>query len=179
MLETTILVSFNSASSSADHSILVELDDVLNVDSNGDAITSFGQGDSPYIRFNSSNNVTLDAVVATAGGVIDLGVESRSVTADQLFASRVLGEEDKYTLTVLPTSYSVVYTGRTGALFATNEIGGRVTLIGDVGYTPFLATIIAHYSARIFQLVPPDMNLGDNDSTYQIYVVFYVTVEDK
>jgi len=179
MLETTILVSFNSGSSTAGHSVLVELDDILNVDSSGEELTSFGQDDSPYIRFNSSSNVTLDAVVATAGGIIDHGTEGRTAIADQLFASRDPEAEDKYTLTVLPTSYSVSYTGRAGAYSVEEELGDRVTLVGDVDHTPFLATVTADYSARIFQLVPPDMALDDDDSTYQIYVVFYVTVEDE
>lgn len=180
MLETTILVSFNGGSSSADHSILVELDDVLNVDSNGDVITSFGQEDTPHIRFAASTNVTLDAVVATAGGIIDLGTFPRSLNTEQLFASRDKDDKDTYTIPVVETSYSVSYVGNTGGYTVTTEPYGVKTLTGSTELAPFLADIVANYRARIFRLIPPDMNLVNDDDTFQIYVVFYVTVaEDK
>lgn len=177
MLETTILVSFNSGSG-ADSVILAELDDILNVDSDGEVKTTFGQDDTPYLRFNSSSNVTLDAVVATAGSTIDLGLESRSKSDDQLFSSRDDDDMTEYNFPVIPTSYAVTYTGRTGGYSEEVGVGGAVTLVGDTTVTPFLATIDSNYSARIFQLIPPDMDLDDVDATYMIYVVFYVTVEE-
>lgn len=176
MLETTIVIQFNGGSgASGDYLIVAELDDILNIDDNGDQKSSFSPGDKPFIRFHSSTNIRVDSVVSTDGGVLTLGGISRSRDESWLFASRDPEKRDEVQLPVVPGGTAVTYSGRQGAYVTKAGIGGQVTIIGDVTKAPFLMNMTINYSATSYQLVPPALNL-DDEETYTIYVVFYVTL---
>lgn len=171
-LETTIKVVFNSGSD-AESLILAELDDTLNVNDDGESVSSFAPGDEPYIRFNASSNVRIDEVVSTSGGVLDLGSEPRTLEVEQLFVGR--DEEDELTFSVIPDSIDVSYIGNVGSFITEALSFGRVKYIGNAESTPFLMQASVNYTAKIYQLIPPDLDLAE-DETYNIHVVFYVTL---
>ena len=177
MYETTILVSFNDGTDSDEYLTLAELDDVLNIDSNGDVKTSFGEGDEPYFRFHCSDNIQLDAVASTLGSLINIGTANRVKESSNVFASRDDDALDSHTLPVVPSSYSVTYEGNVGSLLSETTTGGLVTLSRRTSHTPFSAFFLSSYRATIFQLVPPALSLGD-DETFNIYVVFYVSMKE-
>lgn len=176
MFETTVTVVFNDGEDN-DHIILAELDDVLNVDSDGEVISTFAPGDEPYIRFNASDNVTIDSVVATDGGVLSLGNVSRTIELEQLFASNDAAEPDELSFSVVVDTVDVSYIGRDGS-FTTKDLGnGMLKYVGDIASVPFLMAATIDYTAKSYQLIPPTLNL-DEEETYNIYVVFYVTVTE-
>jgi len=174
--ETTVKVEFNSAAaSSADYLIIAELDDILNVDSSGEAITSFGVDDTPWFRFHASSNIRLDVVVSTDGGVLPKGTSAREISSQFLFSSRDPEKEDSYVYPVVPNSVKTGYVGRVGDVVIKSLAGGRRSITGNSSLTPFLMNLDMTYAVKLFQLIPPALEL-DEDETYNIFVVFYVTL---
>lgn len=171
-IETTIVVSFNSSNANS-AAVLAELDDVLNVDSDGKVVTSFGLDGEPYFRFNAPTNIRLDSVETHHGGILDHGTETRTLEVEQLFASRNKDTLDTLTLSVAHDQVSVDYVGNAGR-YTTAVTNGIATFTGDADYTPFLLSASVEYTARIFQLIPGELDLGD-DETLNIYVTFYVS----
>lgn len=171
-VEATVVIDFGEAVDTSSYLAVIELDEESN-----DEKTSFTMSDQPVIAAHFSNNVRIDAVVSTDGNVQSIGSVTRSKESTNVFASRILGEESTYRLPVVPTTYSTAYAGRQGAITAEKIVGGIVELSGDVTKTPFLAKYVCNYVTNLYQLIPPDIELVD-DETYEIVIVFYLTLKD-
>jgi len=177
-IEATVVIDFGADVNPNDYIALIELDDESNEDE-----TTFGNGSSPVISAHFSNNVRIDSVVVTDGSIQNLGPSSRESVSSFQFISRTEGEDgkdlDKYKLPVVPTStVGVSYKGRAGVTTTTpNLLGGMIEYVGDISATPFIAEYTCTYPVTLYQLTPPKMDLSD-DKTYEILIVFYVTLEE-
>lgn len=171
-VEATVVVDFNGGSvDDSTYLFMVELDDISNDDE-----TSFDNGDQPVFRVNHSSNVTITDVVSTDGSARYIGSDSRTKEEITLFASRDDDELSTYQLSVIPSTYSVSYAGRTGVLTSDIVISDIIEFTGDVSKTPFLATFSINYAAALYELIPPTMDLSD-DKDYTIHIVFYIQLE--
>lgn len=176
-IETTIVVEFGVES---DYLSNVKLDPILNTttDSEGNEVekTSFQPTDKVYISAHFSDNVVVNSVVATDGAVVQQDMVSRTENASVLFASRDELNPDEYETPVIPSSVGVTYSGRVGSLSESlTSLGGKV-FTADVANTPFLAEFVMGFSARIYKLDPPSGLVLEEDETYTVHVVFYITV---
>ena len=178
MIEATTVVSFNTTDAAeVDYVFNIQLDDVLNINSDGDVVTQFGSGDKVYMTANKSTNVTVDAVVSTDGVMSYLGSVSRSGKDQVLFTQREKAEDDIHTMAIVPTVVDVTYTGRLGAYTKETSRIGVVSITPDIAKTPFLANLLYDYSCSSYKLQAPILDL-ETDETYNIAVVFYITVGD-
>lgn len=182
-IEATTVVSFNSSEAESEEYIFnIELDDTLNLDSEGEPKTSFAPGDRVYLFVNKSFNVAVDAVAVTAGSVSSLGAGSRAGESTHLFATREVakaGEDPpgKHTLDLITTSCNVSYIGNTGRVFEeATKIDGRA-FYPDAGRTPFIAKFNYVYPGRGYLVTPPTLVLAE-DETFPLAVVFYITVNE-
>ncbi len=191
-VEATTVVSFNSSSDTEDYIFNIELDDTLNLDSEGKpGNTSFAPEDVVYLFVNKSHNVDINAVAVTAGSVHSLGGGSRAGEDIHLFATReimskadeievVAGVKDYpglHTLNFITTSCNVSYIGNIGRVTAkTTSING-LSYYPDVARTPFMAKFNYTYGGRGYKVKPPIMVLAE-DETFSLAVVFYITVNE-
>lgn len=174
--EGTIIVRSSDGGPLGDYLFYAEIDDVLNVDALGEKISSFSPGSTAYISVNHSSNIIIDSVVPTDGSIQFYETAGREKINDGvLFASRDADDPDTEDLPVIPGSYAVECLGRVGRLTSAANSYGQVTLTGDITKTPFMANITTQYSAKIYKLSIPDVQL-DEDETYPIGVVFYISM---
>ena len=179
MIEATTVVSFNTSDGeTADHVFSIQLDDTLNKDSKGEVVTQFGSGDNVYLTANKSTNVTVDAVICTAGAISSPSKVSRKGEEQVLFTEREKAEDGIHRMSIVPTVVDVTYTGsRRGAYTKETSNIGVVKLTPDIRKTPFLANLIYSYNCLLYCLSAPKLSLKA-DETYNIAVVFYITVGD-
>ncbi len=174
-LEDTLVTSFNDGSD-IDHVAIVELDDVLNVGSDGEEKTQFSPSDSIYVRLHLSKNVEVDEVVMTNGSISFVGSQTRTLEEQVFFTSRDVGSLTEHTPSVVPSASNIQYYGRIGTPSKIkDETTGVVTYTGkDTIRVPYLCTMTHSYSVRIYKITPPNVTLVDEDDTYPIGAVFYL-----
>jgi len=177
MIEATTVVSFNKTSDTTDYVFNLELDDILNLDSEGEPKSSFSPDDVVYILANKSSNVSITAVKSTAGNVSNLGGVSRNGDTTNLFAGRDPDEDDTFELGIIPTSVDISYIGNLGRLSEEVSGIGVRTYTHNVDYAPFIAEFNYNYNCASYKLSPPPMDLGEGES-FPIAVVFYITVSE-
>ena len=76
--QATIVVTFGENVSSSNHFVRAELDDTLNLNSEGKSKTSFNPGDDVYFLIQHDSTVRIRAIRSTSGQVQSLGAVSRS-----------------------------------------------------------------------------------------------------
>lgn len=177
-IEATTVVTFGEGvSSQTDYLFTIEIDKLFNLDPDGNIKSTFDPDDGPvYLAVNKTSNVTITAVVSTDGSIQSVGNETRSEQQQNLFASRDQNDIDTLQLAHAFASLSYSYLGRQGNVSSSTSSIGQVTLTPAISLTPFMADISISYPVVIYKLNPPEgLNLGEED-TYNIGVVFYITV---
>lgn len=173
--EGSIIVRSSDGSVAGDYLFHVELDDTLNIDSNGEIISNIVPGSTVYIAVNHSTDIIIDSVVPTNGSIQFYQNSSRTfVEEGSLFSGRLADGADEYDFPVVPGSYSIEYLGRPGKVTSSVNSAGQVTLTGDISKTPFMAKITANYPVKIYKFTTPDVTLG-KDESYPIGIVFYIS----
>jgi len=124
MAQATIVVKFgDDVSDSSSYHVVAELDDTLNLDSEGESKTSFNPGDPVYFLVQHDSRVRIRAIRATLGDIQSLGSVSRYRDSVMLFAE-------------INEKQSVGYMGGTAnSLWYGNTVG-----LGSNGLTDFIAT---------------------------------------
>lgn len=161
MSDVTIKVDFGDNVSS-DVFFVIELDDTLNLDGDGNVKTQFNPGDSVYfILHYDSSKVTVSAIAASAGDVVSEGSVTRTVT-DRLSFTNI---DDAVDLSHIPnTTLSADWFG--------NEPGitrDGISVTADTA--PAIGDIKYNYVADGYRFDPPDMDLGDDDDFPVLIVV--------
>jgi len=145
--------------------VLIELDEVMNLDLNGEEKTSFNPGDTPYFLVHHDSSVRIGSIKSSAGMVSGGNAVSRARSQQMQFTNI----EDSQDLPHIPAG-ALAWTwwgndpvidqdGRT--LKAT---GTKIPAIGEVSYS---------IQASQYNLTPPPMTLTD-DETYPILIVIYM-----
>lgn len=175
--EGSVLVEFNSKGSD-DYILYAKLDDVLNLDLDGNIKSQFGSEEKGYVIVNHSDNVTVDSVEITHGSVNYYGSGSRTISEKSLYASKDKKTPSEYSVPVIPSSTSFKYFGRNGGFSSKKTENGIITLTADISKVPFVSEISTSYAVKIYEFTTPKIVLADNE-IYDIYVVFYATVRGK
>ncbi len=165
-IAASTVVSFGS---DADSSALVvfELDPVLNVDVDGNEITSFGPGDDVFMRLHHDSSVELARIAATDGHVAGYGSGARDV--EQLLSWVDVDAEND--LDHIPLS-------AIAATFYGNEATGlrrigKTDLVVSGGVFPALSLLQYTAEYQLFRLIAPVVELEDGE-TYPVEVVAYM-----
>ncbi len=176
-VEATLVVDFGSADTSQDITI-IEPDDILNIDEEGEVISSFSPGDSIYFRTHFSNNIILTDLIATTGDIQNMGVVTRQSEEETLFVSREPDSPTQYTLGYLPGgAIGITHYGRQGSLTRTQHSNGVVQYESSVDQVPFYTKFSYSYRSNLYLLRTPEITLAE-DETYTIVIVAYVDVEE-
>jgi hypothetical protein len=173
-VKATTVVSFNG-SDDTEYIFNIELDDILNLDSEGNTKTSFSPSDIIYLIVNRSSNVDIEEIVCTDGTILSLGMVTREGVADNLFTSRDPKESDEFSLSHVPSSVTKSYVGRTGFLTETVSSIGNRKYIPEQTLTPFLTKFTYSFQAISYEYTPPGITLGPEES-YDVAIVFYIKV---
>ncbi|MCK5605597.1 hypothetical protein KAR91_27130 [Candidatus Pacearchaeota archaeon] len=161
----SIIISFGSLSSVDAGIIVLEPDDLLNIDSEGNPKTTFNPGDDFYFLVHHDHTILIDSVKSTSGALRAQGEKTR--TNEQLITFTLKTEE--HALRHRPQgAISATYYGNEVSGLAVNNrkltaSGGRFPADGLVSYS---------YRALSYKLTSPTPNLGEND-TWPIHAVAY------
>ncbi len=173
-VEATIQIEFGDVDAS-DSLVVLEFDDVLNVDSEGDPKTSFAPGDDIYFRLQTSLGVVIEDIVPTDGTVQPLGAIAREAVEISTFLSREELTPTKIALKYIPFGSIVIeYIGRNGVVTRSQTASSVIEYEGDIAFTPFLAEFTYTYLPSIYVLRTPNVTLEEGE-TYPIVIVVYLT----
>ena len=161
----TIVVKFGESVSAADQALfVVELDNELNVDSEGEVKSQFFPGDEIFFLMHYDHSkMVVKAIKNTDGAVVVMGEVGRSKTEEMLFEASDAPVELQHTPSSGP---SAKWYGRTSAL---TRDGRSVTAAS----TPCLGDITYSYTATSAKLIPPALTLAA-DEEFPIAIVIYV-----
>lgn len=178
-LEATTRVQFNEGSVDTNAIFNITPDDVLNVDDEGNIISTVYPGESFFYWVNHSPNLVITEVVCTHGSIVQLGTVVRGITENKLFASRAHDEEDRdeYNVPVIPTAVVDTALGRTYREIETevDEVTRAQTKrIVPVFSAPVMVSFETTFQALSYRFTAPALNLAE-DEKYPIGIVFYVS----
>lgn len=163
-VKATIVVSFGEGVDGSGSFVLARLDDELNVDRDGNVISSFEPGDQVFLIIQHDDTVRISKVVATHGVIEQLPDKDYGFVDRVLFADA--GKEGS--LTAIPRGMvSRSPFGRQSTVM----VAGRKVWI-EAG-EPVMYDLT--YSARVksYKLHTPSMALGADDE-YPIAIVIYM-----
>lgn len=164
MSNPTIVVKFGDSVTGEDSLFIVELDDFLNIDSDGEVKTQFFSGDQIHFLMHYDSSKLVVKNIKTTDGQVVLGQKvNREKTVELLFDDPSTPQE----LMHVPDSISVEqWYGRTSIL----RREGRSIYAES---TPCIGDIVYEYSAIAAKLVTPNVEIEAGDE-YPIAVVIYV-----
>jgi len=164
-VEATIVVEFGQGVDSG-ALVVVELDEEMNLDLDGEEKTTFFPEDTPYFLVHHDASVRIGAVRSSSGMVSGGGVVSRERSQQMQWPTA----DDQQDLPHIPASEptwkwwgNMPVISRDGR--AVTASGSSLPAIGEVSYT-----IETHQ----YQLFPPAMDL-EEEETYPVLVV--ITME--
>lgn len=168
MATSTIVVNFGSGTSADTDFVKVELDDILNVDSAGETISSFSPGDSVYFLVQHGDTVKVGDVKSTSGSI---SLQSSSVSREreqQLFFTTGL-DTDTLEYDYIGT-YTDVWKGNTAQ--TTVAVGGR-TITPNGGTYPAISDSIINAEFISYKLTSDVPTLAE-DEDYPVGIVVYI-----
>jgi len=175
-IQATTVVSFNSGSSDTEYIFNLALDDTLNLDSDGEAKSSFSPSDTIYLQVNKSDNVDITSIEVTSGSVRSTGSDEREYSVTNLFTTRGDSEDtDEFLLEHIPEDCSVSYIGKKGAVEMSITSIEQFKFIPDRLKTPFIAKFDYTYEVLTYQFTAPTMDLNEDES-FELAIVFYINV---
>lgn len=161
----TIVVEFGQGVDSG-ALVLVELDETMNLDSDGQAKTSFIPGDTPYFLVHHDPSVRIGRVACSAGMVTG----GATVSRDRSQQLQWPNTEDSQELPHIPRGpVAWQWWGNVPAI--TRD--GR-TLKASGIWIPAIGQASYAITARQFRLIPPALALGEGE-TFPILIV--ITME--
>ena len=158
--ETTIVVEFGTGADSS-ALVVIELDDQVNIGADGKTKTSFVPGDEPgFIVHFDPAALRIESVKSSSGMVVDQGNVSRARTKSMQFSAT-----DPQTMTHIPAgSVNGTWYGNDPVI----SVDGRQ--ITPTGIIPAIGEIAYTIAARAYKLIPPPLELGQDD-TWPVLVV--------
>lgn len=169
-VEASVIVVFDSDSSSSTHGVSVELDDLHpnNLNDDGDVKSSFLPTDQPVFIIHHDTDVMITDVKCTDGTVVQL--------ASDLFRDRS-SEKELFPLITSAVSLSYANINSISSEWFGNSAALSISdseIIPTSGTFPCLADL--SYSVKFneqWKLIPPSLSLAE-DETYTIVVVIYM-----
>ena len=170
-VKATIVVEFGR-NADQDAVVIVELDDEINLDQDGNSTSNFYPGDKPgFIVHYDKSVLRIDEIKCSSGMIVDNGEIVRSRKQQIQFSKKptfIDVEKEFVELTYIPSSpITVEWYGNSPIL---NQNGRRLTVNGD---TPAIGNVEYKISCHSYQLIPPSIVLK-KDETYSILIVVYM-----
>lgn len=164
----TIVLKYEDGTDAVSSDCIIELDEVLNVDEDGNEKTSFIIGDNAYILAKPADDVRITRVVSTCGDISSFGMVSRDREMEALFVE-YNSENSKPTLSYKSSGgISVDWVGNVGGSIKYDL--DDLSMDISSGEIPCMGNITISVSFYSFMLEPVVL---DRES-YNIYVVFYL-----
>ena len=173
----TIVVDFGESVAESDRQFIIELDEVMNVDDQGEVKTEFYKDDFIWFRTHYNHSkLQVTAIKTTAGQVVDQGQVSRSKTDEMLFVNNDT-----------PVSVNYEIDGSPSAVWYCNEASLTKTEGGlKASNSPCIGDITYSFSCTLYQFRPPPLSTSDfqkvadsrdielDEAQYPIAIVFTV-----
>ncbi|MBV5328486.1 MAG: hypothetical protein JZU65_12775 [Chlorobium sp.] len=161
----TVVVEFGTGADSS-ALVVIELDETMNLDGDGEEKTSFSPGDQPYFLVHHDTSVRIGSVKCSSGMVTGGNSVPRERSQQVQFAAA----EEAQELSHIPSggigwtwygnAPAITQTGK--SLVAATE--DSLPAIGEAKYT---------MEARQYHLIPPVITLAD-DETWPVLIVVYM-----
>jgi hypothetical protein len=162
--QATIIASFGEEAAAENYHVVIELDDQLNKDSDGDVKTTFNPGNEVYFLVQHDSRVRINSIKSSKGQVQALGSVTRTRTKNILFAEA--GEEQQFGYL---GSSSVEWLGNTAGIVDYDGINLRA--VG--GNFPAMGRVSKSTTFSSYKLVADVPTLSE-DEDYPIGVVVYM-----
>lgn len=154
-----------------DGDIIMELDDKLNLDTDGKSgNTSFSPGDVVYFRIqNNSSSLKVGRILSTDGDIYEHSLEKqRNIQERYLWIS----EDTENELSYNPSSaLEVISYGNTATIKRTGTFK-IISPIANGEKRPALTDITYDSKFDIYKLITPENEL-ESDETYEVVIVLY------
>ena len=164
-IDATIVTSFGEGISEDDVLVVIELDDELNLDDDGETKTTFYPGDECYFYVHLQAGLTIDRITVTSGAR-PRSLGSKTVTKTEQMFFPELNEELQLGYFINGISYS--WYGNAGSIEReerTLKNNSNLPCVADVTYT---------FTAWSYRYDPPAMTLAE-DETYPVGIVVHVS----
>ena len=159
----TLVVEFGEGADSAAF-VAMELDETLNLDDEGNALTSFDPGVEVWFWLQHADTLRIDRIASTSGMVVDCGIVRRSRDQELTFT-----DTDSVEFSHIPAGNpSYTWYGNEGSGLAKN--GRSVSVSGN---TPCTCDAVIPIDVHLYRFVPPVLELAD-DQTYRVVIVAYM-----
>lgn len=160
----TIVVKFGeSVDQTLDQLFVVELDEQLNRDIQGEVKNQFLPGDPVYFLMHYDPGLRVAAIRTTSGDVVRLGTVGRTGSEEILFEAA----DDEHELPHNPSGHpSASWYGRSSTI---NRSGRTLTAAS----TPCIGEVSYGYQAESCRYEPPAMSLS-GDQEYKVGIVIHV-----
>jgi len=163
-VEATIVVEFGQGVDSG-ALVVVELDEVMNLDLDGEEKTSFSPGDTPYFLVHHDQTVRIQSIKSSSGMVSGGNI----VTRDRNQQVQWVKDGEKQDLSYTPAnSPTWKWWGNT----PTTTRDGRTVTVSEPGI-PAIGEVSYVIETKQYQLTPPPMDL-EEDETYPVLIVIYL-----
>lgn len=160
----TIVVEFGSGADSSAF-VAVELDDTLNIDSEGEVKSQFVPGDQVWWWVQHDPSLRIDRIACTSGMVVPAGTVSRTRDQELTWTTAEEGQELSHIPSGNPT---LRWYGNTGQ--GLSRDGRKLSLTGGL---PCTADATIPIQVQLYRYVPPPMNLS-GEQTWRSVIVIYM-----
>jgi len=154
-----------------DGDIIMELDDELNLDIDGEGgNTSFSPGDIVYFRIqNNSSSLKVEKILSTDGDIYQHSLEKQRNMQEQYLW---IDDDTENKLSYKPSSaLEVISYGNTATIKRTGTFK-IISPITNGEKRPALTDIAYDSKFDIYKLITPEIEL-ENDETYEVVIVLY------
>lgn len=158
----TIVVQFGSGADSSAF-VTVELDETLNLDSDGQAKSEFAPGDEVWFWVQHDSTLRIGSVACTSGMAVACGPERRERRHELTFAAA----DSEESLSHIPaTAPTLTWYGTDGSPLA---ITGRTVRAG--GSIPSTCDAVLAVDVHLYRYIPPPLQLADGESWRSVVVI--------
>lgn len=161
----TIVVQFGEGADSAAF-VVVELDETLNLDTEGEAKSQFTPGDEVWWWLQHDPTLRIGLIECTSGMVVKCGPARRQREQELTWT----GVDAQVELSHIPASApALTWYGTIGAQF---QVAGRQATV--TGNTPCTCDAVIPIEVQLYRFVPPPLTLAGEEK-YRVVVV--ITME--
>jgi len=172
----SVVSKFEGLSADSDAIRLLQLDDIRNLDADGNVKNSFNPGDVMFLTLHLSSYIRVKSFAVTEGNLRLDGTGSRVYTSQVFFTSKEKADLTTFTTPVCPNSATRKFWGnRSGSPVRTINNNETWTYIGsDISKVPYLVDIYQSYTVSLYSYIPPPTLTVAENETHPIGIVFYL-----
>lgn len=165
--QATLVMQFGNATAESAFS-KAEMDETLNVDTDGESISEFSPGDSVWFWVQHDDTVEITEILPTGGqgDIVDYGMQARTRDAECTWPDTDTEVDLGYIPSAMPT---LTWYGNPGSYL---RLDGRVLTIG--GNAPATADAVIPIQVHLFRFIPPSLDLPTEADKYRVVLCIYI-----